>query len=108
LRGLPAASLKRGIAVAARRGIDWPPAFGVRARRKAKQAVIHRIHSEVGNTVVGPDDSQRAHAQEQVTPAPPGHFLSDELECDCARFLEDVRTLVSRREQDLARAGARL
>jgi hypothetical protein len=70
--------------------------------------VIHKIHSEVGSTVIGPDDSQRAHAQEQVTPAPPGHFLSDQLESDCARFLEDVRTLVMRREQDLARAGARL
>jgi len=56
--------------------------------------------------VAGPDESQRAHAQEQVTPAPPGHFLSDQLESDCARFLEDVRNLVRRREQDLARAGA--
>jgi hypothetical protein len=58
--------------------------------------------------VVGPDDSQRLHAQEQVTSAPPGQFLSDELESDCARFLEDVRNLVRRREQDLARADARL
>jgi hypothetical protein len=58
--------------------------------------------------VSGPDDSKRAHAQEQVNQTPPGHFLSDQLESDCARFLEDVRTLVRRREQDLARAGARL
>jgi hypothetical protein len=58
--------------------------------------------------VVGPDDSQCSHVQEQVTSAPPGHFLSDELESDCARFLEDVRNLVRRREQDLARADARL
>ena len=43
-----------------------------------------------------------------MSTAPPGHFLSDELESDCARFLEDVRNLVRRREQDLARAGARL
>ena len=56
----------------------------------------------------GPDESQRVHVQEQENPAPPGHFLSDELESDCARFLEDVRMLVRRREQDLARAGARL
>jgi hypothetical protein len=76
--------------------------------RKGEAAVIHRIHSEVGSTVVGPDDSQHSPAQEQVTTAPPGHFLSDELESDCARFLEDVRNLVRRREQDLARAGARL
>ena len=76
--------------------------------RKDETAVIHKIHSEVGSTVAGPDESQRAHAQEQVTPAPPGHFLSDQLESDYARFLEDVRNLVRRREQDLARAGARL
>ena len=56
----------------------------------------------------GPDESQRVHASEQVNPTPPGHFLSDQLESDCARFLEDVRMLVRRREQDLARAGGRL
>jgi hypothetical protein len=71
-------------------------------------AVIHKIHSEVGSTVIGPDNSQHFPAQEQVSTAPPGHFLSDELESDCARFLEDVRNLVRRREQDLARADARL
>ena len=40
---------------------------------------------------------------------PPGHFLSDELESDCARFLEDVRMLVRRREQDTValRLGSR-
>jgi hypothetical protein len=58
--------------------------------------------------MAGPDESTRSHTQEQVTTAPPGHFLSDQLESDCARFLEDVRNLVRRREQDLARAGARL
>ena len=58
--------------------------------------------------MAGPDETQRVHAQEQANPAPPGHFLSDQLESDCARFLEDVRNLVRRREQDLARAGARL
>jgi hypothetical protein len=58
--------------------------------------------------VVGPNNSQNFPAQEQASTAPPGHFLSDELESDCARFLEDVRNLVRRREQDLARAGARL
>ena len=43
---------------------------------------------------------------EQAQAAPPGHFLSDELESDCARFLEDVRTLVRRREQDDAARSA--
>jgi hypothetical protein len=58
--------------------------------------------------VVGPDSSQNFPAQEPVAAAPPGHFLSDQLESDCARFLEDVRNLVRRREQDLARPGDRL
>jgi hypothetical protein len=58
--------------------------------------------------MAGADESKRSHTQEQVAIAPPGHFLSDQLESDCARFLEDVRNLVRRREQDLARAGARL
>ena len=74
---------------------------------KGEAAVIHTIHSEVGSTLVGPDNSQHSPAQELVSTAPPGHFLSDELESDCARFLEDVRNLVRRREQDLARADAR-
>ena len=75
---------------------------------KGEAAVIHTIHSEVGSTLVGPDNSQHSRAQELVSTAPPGHFLSDELESDCARFLEDVRNLVRRREQDLARADVRL
>jgi hypothetical protein len=71
----------------------------------AKAAVIHTIHSEVGSTVVGPDNSQNSPAQQPVAAAPPGHFLSDELESDCARFLEDVRSLVRHREQVASAAG---
>jgi hypothetical protein len=63
-------------------------------------AVIHRIHSEVGRNVTGPGEREVSTAAEQAKPAPPGHFLSDELESDCARFLEDVRRLVRRREQE--------
>ena len=72
-------------------------------------AVIHRIHSEVGRNVTGPGERERPPAAEQAQAAPPGHFLSDELESDCARFLEDVRTLVRRREQDTValRLGSR-
>ena len=63
-------------------------------------AVIHSIHSEVGRNVTGPGERERPPAAEQANPGPPGHFLSDELESDCARVLEDVRTLVRRREQE--------
>lgn len=61
--------------------------------------VIHRIHSEVGRNVTGPSKGERPPADEQGKSVPPGHFLSNELESDCARFLEDVRVLVRRREQ---------
>jgi hypothetical protein len=53
--------------------------------------------------LTGPGERELTPAPEQAQPGPPGHFLSDELESDCARFLEDVRTLVRRREQE---AGA--
>jgi hypothetical protein len=63
-------------------------------------ALIHRIHNEVGRNVTGPGEREYSTAAEQAGSAPPGHFLSDELESDCARFLEEVRTLVRRREQE--------
>ncbi len=47
----------------------------------------------------GPGERERPSATEEAQSAPPGHFLSAELESDCARFLEDVRTLVRRREE---------
>jgi hypothetical protein len=65
------------------------------------------IHSEVGRNVTGPGEHERPSAMEQAQSAPPGHFLSSELESDCARFLEDVRTLVRRREEaGAARLGS--
>ena len=51
----------------------------------------------------GPGEREHPLAGEQAPATPPGHFLSSELESDCARFLEDVRALVRRREQE---AGA--
>ena len=63
------------------------------------------IHSDVGRNVTGPGERERPPADEQATTTPPGHFLSPELESDCARFLEDVRTLVRRREQVSAAVG---
>ena len=57
--------------------------------------------------MTGPGESQRAALpRSRLKPTPPGHFLSDELESDCARFLEDVRMLVRRREQDLGASAS--
>ncbi len=56
--------------------------------------------------MTGPDDHEPQNA-EQAQACPPGHFLSAELQSDCARFLEDVHTLVRRREQEVARLDAR-
>jgi hypothetical protein len=60
----------------------------------------------VGRNVTGPEDRERPQNVEQAQGCPPGHFLSADLASDCARFLEDVRTLVRRREQELARLEA--
>ncbi|HSK16881.1 MAG TPA: hypothetical protein VK915_12035 [Gaiellaceae bacterium] len=57
--------------------------------------------------MVGPEDREHAAAPEEAAPSPPGAFLSRELESDCARFLEDVRNLVRRREQEVARTTGR-
>jgi hypothetical protein len=58
--------------------------------------------------VTGPDDRERPQNAQQEQTCPPGHFLSAELQSDCARFLEDVHSLVRRREQEVARLDARL
>ena len=44
--------------------------------------------------MIGPDESQRAHASEQVNPTPPGHFLSDQLE-DVKASRRDLAALVT-------------
>ncbi|MGH2637079.1 MAG: hypothetical protein ACRDNI_06905 [Gaiellaceae bacterium] len=56
----------------------------------------------------GPHELEPQQAADQAQSAPPGHFLSVELESDCARFLEDVRNLVRRREQEAIRVSPRL
>lgn len=57
--------------------------------------------------MAGPDDHERPQTAEQAQASPPGHFLSAELQSDCARFLEDVHALVRRREQEAARLDTR-
>ena len=53
----------------------------------------------------GPVEREHPSGLNEAQSAPPGHFLSDELESDCARFLEDVRALVRRREQEAGLVG---
>ena len=55
--------------------------------------------------MTGPAEREYPSSSEQAQAAPPGHFLSHELESDCARFLEDVRILVRRREEAGAGVG---
>jgi hypothetical protein len=88
---------------AGRSGVEAP------ARKAAAAAFIHMIHRRVGRELPGPEhasapDSAAAAAQ----PAPPGEFLSDELESDCARFLEHAKELARRRAEVLGEADARL
>ena len=55
--------------------------------------------------MTGPVEREHPSSSEQAQTAPPGHFLTHDLESDCARFLEDVRSLVRRREEAGAGAG---
>jgi hypothetical protein len=43
-----------------------------------------------------------------VCETPPGHFLTPELESDCARFLLEVKELAKRRAEAAAAEPARL
>jgi hypothetical protein len=67
------------------------------------------IHRRVGREVSGPE---YAPAQDSASAAaqyvPPGEFLSNELESDCARFLEHAKELARRRAEVLAEPNARL
>jgi hypothetical protein len=45
-------------------------------------------------------EDRSAGLTEQATPdSLPGHFVSDEHRVDCARFLDDVRSMVDRRRE---------
>ena len=43
------------------------------------------------------DQDTPADNEEEQPESPPGHFVSRELKDQCARFLDDVKELVSRR-----------
>ena len=53
--------------------------------------------------MAGPEERERPSASEQAPAPPPGDFLSAELQSDCARFLEDVRSIVRQREAEALR-----
>jgi hypothetical protein len=46
--------------------------------------------------VAGPDRSTRPDSQDGQGGVP-GHFVSPDLRSDCARFLDDVKSIVARR-----------
>jgi hypothetical protein len=56
------------------------------------------IHKQVGRKVSGPNVAPEQDRR-QSRPAPPGHFLSSELESDCARFLDELRARLRRRAE---------
>jgi hypothetical protein len=47
--------------------------------------------------ISGPSDQLKAPPG--LTAEPPGEFVSDELREDCARFLDELRTQLTRREE---------
>jgi hypothetical protein len=49
--------------------------------------------------VTGPNPVQEPDSGVKT---PPGHFVSAELESDCARFIEQVRELARKRAEALA------
>jgi hypothetical protein len=58
--------------------------------------VFHSIHKGWG-VISGPGNQPESeHARQSE---PPGEFVSDELRDACARFLDEVRTQIHRREE---------
>jgi hypothetical protein len=60
------------------------------------------FHRRVGK-LSGPEQvSAEAYVHATAQQAPPGQFLTPELESDCARFLQEVRDLARRRAEAAA------
>jgi hypothetical protein len=54
--------------------------------------------------VTAPEPAQERDLRDEgAGTAPPGHFVSAELESDCARFIEQARELARKRAQAVAR-----
>jgi hypothetical protein len=63
-------------------------------RLRIVPTIFHSFHKRWG-AITGPGreaESARSHA-----PEPPGEFVSDELRDDCARFLDELRTMIHHR-----------
>lgn len=55
--------------------------------------------------MTGPNTAPTSETSAPESPeAPPGHFLSDQLASDCARFLEEARALARRRAEATAKS----
>jgi hypothetical protein len=80
--------------------LSTPRREAIRGRRKDSHvASTDDIHTPV-------DNSGNNHQEQEKTPRsgakPPGQFVSDELEEQTARFLEDVKGLAKRRKDQAA------
>jgi hypothetical protein len=55
----------------------------------------------VGEALAGPENAGQAQPEEQHRPEerPPGQFVSDDLQSDTRRFLEEVMSVVRRRSE---------
>jgi hypothetical protein len=55
----------------------------------------------VGEALAGPENAGQARPEEQHRPEerPPGQFVSDDLQSDTRRFLEEVMSVVRRRSE---------
>jgi hypothetical protein len=45
------------------------------------------------------DTGEMQPDRKQEQPSPPGHFVSDQHEADCSRFLEEVKEFVRHRSE---------
>jgi hypothetical protein len=76
--------------------LSTSPKPSVRGRRKGSHvASTDDIHRDVENTVKSSHDHDKSDKSGRK---PPGQFVSDELEEQTARFIEDVKGLAERRK----------
>ena len=63
-------------------------------RLRPYRGVFHSFHKRWG-AITGPGrEAESAHSRARELP---GEFVSDELRDDCARFLDELRTMIHRR-----------
>jgi hypothetical protein len=75
-----------------------------RGRRKGSRvASTEDIHTHVENAVKKPEKQEKSPRSPGAKP--PGQFVSNELEEQTARFIEDVKGLAKRRKEHAAEEG---